>query len=191
VHHSHQLIGKPIVSAETGHKLGEVADLLLDDEQGRLVGVVIGGGMFGTERVLPYGDVQTIGPDVIVARSESGVLDAKQWRERGTHAARTSGLKHRRVVTADGRDIGTINDICVDEKTGNVTGYDVTGRGLIRRHSIVRQSADVTIGRDVILIPDEEMSSTGQEAARHPSNHDQPATAAGEDDFAPHSPHPS
>jgi uncharacterized protein YrrD len=69
-------MGRPIVAADSGHKLGNVADLLLDEMHGRMVGIVIGRGVFGTERVLPYGDVQTIGSDVIVARTESGVLNA-------------------------------------------------------------------------------------------------------------------
>jgi uncharacterized protein YrrD len=160
--HSHQLIGKPIVSADSGQKLGNVADLLLDDVQGRVVGIVIGGGLLGNERVLPYGDVQAAGPDVIVARSVSGVLDAKQWRERGTTAIRTSSLKNRRVVTTDGRAIGTVRDVYVDE-SGALTGYDVAGRGLIPHHATIRQSEDVTIGPDVVLVPEETPQAADQD----------------------------
>jgi hypothetical protein len=34
-----------------------------------LVGSVVGGGFLGSERVLPYGDVQALGQDAIVART--------------------------------------------------------------------------------------------------------------------------
>jgi uncharacterized protein YrrD len=168
VQQSRELIGKPIVSAESGHKLGKVADLLLDDVQGRMVGIVIGGGWFGSERVLPYVDVQTVGPDAIVARSESGVLDAKQWHKRGAHAARTSTLRNKRVVTKDGREIGAVKDVYVDEKTGTLTGCEITERGLIARHAVLPQSGDITIGRDVVVIPDQAAKVGGQDSGQKP-----------------------
>jgi sporulation protein YlmC with PRC-barrel domain len=36
-----QLMGKSVVSADTGEKLGAVSDVLLDDTDHRLVGLVV------------------------------------------------------------------------------------------------------------------------------------------------------
>jgi uncharacterized protein YrrD len=106
--------------------------------------------------VLLFSDVQTMGPDVIVARSESGMLTKKQWQRRGMRAGRTSSLRNKRVVTRNGRAVGTVKDVYVDERTGSLAGYEVARRGLMRRRSLLRQSEDITIGRDVMLIPDHE-----------------------------------
>ena len=75
------LIGKPIVSAHGGKKLGTVADLLLDDGGGEILGLVVRHGMFKSEDVLPAGAVQSVGPDAIVSRSDD-LIGRVEWQQR-------------------------------------------------------------------------------------------------------------
>ena len=75
------LIGKPVVSAASGERLGTVADLLLDDAGTSLVGVVLRHGWLKREDVLPASSLQTLGPDAIVSRS-SELIGPKEWQER-------------------------------------------------------------------------------------------------------------
>jgi uncharacterized protein YrrD len=75
------LIGKPVVSADGGEKLGTVSDLLLDDQATHLVGLVVKRGMLHGEDVLPASAVQTLGRDAIVSRSNE-LVSAKEWRIR-------------------------------------------------------------------------------------------------------------
>lgn len=75
------LIGKPVVSADGGEKLGTVSDLLLDDNANHLVGLVVKRGMLHGEDVLPAAAVQTLGRDAIVSRSNE-LVPAKEWRLR-------------------------------------------------------------------------------------------------------------
>lgn len=77
-----ELIGKTVVSADNGEKLGSVGDLLLDDADHRLVGLVIKHGVLRAEQVLPAAAVQTYGRDALVARSGSDLIDRKTWRAR-------------------------------------------------------------------------------------------------------------
>ena len=77
-----ELIGKPVVSADGGEKLGTVGDLLLDDADHRLIGLVIRHGMLRAEQVLPAVAVHTFGRDAVVARSSSDLLSRKDWRAR-------------------------------------------------------------------------------------------------------------
>lgn len=75
------VMGKPIVSAATGEKLGVVADLLLDDTGHQLEGLVVqrGGTFNKTEDILPVASVQSIGPDVVVSRSND-LVEAGEWK---------------------------------------------------------------------------------------------------------------
>jgi uncharacterized protein YrrD len=77
-----ELMGKAIVTADTGEKLGTVADVLLDDDGARVAGVVVRGGWMSKERVLPYEGVQTLGRDAVVVRSGRELMDVKEWRGR-------------------------------------------------------------------------------------------------------------
>jgi uncharacterized protein YrrD len=73
-----------------GDKLGNVADLLVDSEATRIVGLVMSAGVFSSERVLPYEDVTAVGRDAVVTRSGNGVVRPREWRVRGVDAERTS-----------------------------------------------------------------------------------------------------
>ena len=153
-----ELVGKPIVSAETGERIGKVADVLLDPHSHHVLGLVVGAGLFRSEHVLPYSDVQTLGKDTVVARSGTGVVGPKEWREQGIDAARSSTLKHKRVLTTSGRALGEIHDVLLDDSAGTVEAFEVTGStlgGLMHRRSILPQASGVTIGADAVLVPDE------------------------------------
>jgi uncharacterized protein YrrD len=77
------VLGKPVISADTGEKLGTVADLLLDDASHQLVGVVVAHGMLKHEHVLPASSVHSFGSDAVVSRTGE-LIGAKEWRE--THS---------------------------------------------------------------------------------------------------------
>ena len=53
------VIGKPVVSADTGRKLGTVGDLLLDDSGRALVGLVVRHGALRREEILNADQVQS------------------------------------------------------------------------------------------------------------------------------------
>ena len=81
------LIGKPVVSAATGERLGTVSDLLLDDAGTSLVGLVLSHGWLKGEHVLPAESLQTLGTDAVVSRGNETIA-AKEWQERQRAAAR-------------------------------------------------------------------------------------------------------
>jgi uncharacterized protein YrrD len=149
-----ELIGKSIVSANNGERIGRVADVLLDADSHRVVGLVIAGGVLTSEQVLPYAEVQTLGTDAVIARSATGLITAKEWHAQPLVATRTSTLKKMRVLTASGRAVGDVRDILLDEN-GMVDALEVSGAGLLRRRSTVSTSPGMTIGSDAVLIPED------------------------------------
>jgi uncharacterized protein YrrD len=152
-----ELIGKSIVSADTGERIGKVSDVLVDPESQHVVALVLAGGLLRSEHVLPYADVQTLGADAVIARSGAGVVDAKEWHRQGTASRRTSALKHKRVLTTSGRALGEIDDVLLGDG-GRVEGFEIAGStfgGLLRRRSTLPQAHGVTVGVDAVLVPDE------------------------------------
>lgn len=88
------VIGKPVVSADTGRKLGTVGDLLLDDAGTELVGLVVRHGAFKGEDVLPSAAVHSLGADAVVTRSDD-LIDGREWRDREL-ASRRGGSRNER-----------------------------------------------------------------------------------------------
>jgi uncharacterized protein YrrD len=75
-----ELMGKAVVSADNGERLGTVTDVLLDEGDHRLVGLVVRRGLMKSEHVLPAAAVQTFGRDTVVSRTGSDLISAKDWR---------------------------------------------------------------------------------------------------------------
>ena len=152
------IVGKTIVSASTGEKVGEVADVLIDDTATRLVGIVIAGGVLGSEHVLPYEDVQIVGRDAVVARSADGVMTPSEWRNRQIGASRSRALRNRRVITVSGRQLGTVKDVRVDGQTGAIEGYELADGSFTRssKRRVLPQSPSVTIGPDAVVVADQD-----------------------------------
>lgn len=76
-----ELIGKGVVSADTGERLGTVSDILLDESDHRLVGLVVRrGGLMKSEHVLPSAAIQTYGRDTVVSRTGQDLVTAKDWQ---------------------------------------------------------------------------------------------------------------
>ncbi len=152
-----ELVGKPVVSADTGERIGKVSDVLLDAQSRRMLGVVVSAGLFAGEQVLPYEDVQTIGKDALVARSAGGVVGPKGWRAQGLDTLRTSALTGRRVLSTSGRSLGELHDLQVDEQAGTVEAFEVAVAamgGLVRRRALLPRVDGVTVGADAVLVPD-------------------------------------
>jgi uncharacterized protein YrrD len=148
-----QLIGKSIVSGNTGEQLGKVADVLLDADSHRVVGLVVAGGVLSSEQVLPYAEVQTLGADAVIARSAAGLLTAKEWHARPAVATRASAVRRLPVLTVSGRAVGDVRDILLDEE-GMVDALEVSGAGLFQRRSTVPNAPGLTIGADAVLVPE-------------------------------------
>jgi uncharacterized protein YrrD len=81
-HRTSALIGRPIVSADDGARLGTVADVLLDDRGERVVGLIVRHGLLRSEGVLPATAVQTLGGDAVITRSSGDLVPGSEWRSR-------------------------------------------------------------------------------------------------------------
>ena len=88
------VIGRPVVSANSGRKLGVVGDLLLDDAGVEVVGLVVRHGRLRGEDVLPAAAVHSLGPDAVVSRNDE-LIDGREWRDRES--------MRQRAETADAR----------------------------------------------------------------------------------------
>jgi sporulation protein YlmC with PRC-barrel domain len=161
-----RIIGKIVVLAETGDRLGSVSDALLEDGGRRIVGLVLGSGLLAKQHVMPFDDVQAVGGDAVLARTDAGIVGPREWRKSGVRTMRSSELRGREVVTAGGERLGTVSDLLVNEKTGAFDAVEVAWRrrlaaGLRSRHSLVPASRDFRIGPHVVIVPDGVLGDRG------------------------------
>lgn len=63
------LIGRKVVT-QGGSLLGQVADVVISEEERRVTGLLLGGGIFEKGDALPADRIASVGPDVVVVTDE-------------------------------------------------------------------------------------------------------------------------
>jgi uncharacterized protein YrrD len=153
------IIGKPIVSYDKGEKFDTVEDLIFDQDSNQLLGFLVKeSGWLSSAQVLLLKDVQAIGPDAVITSSKDAIAKASEVPAINHILAHNNILKGTRILTLDGRDLGTMIDLYFDERTGDVEGYEVSG-GLFADaysgRSFVPAPQTLKIGRDVAFVPNQ------------------------------------
>ena len=153
------IIGKNVIAMDTGEKLDTISDLIFDQNTNQLLGFVVDeGGWFSEAKVLPLQNVQTIGPDAILIANRGGVVESTRVPAIQQILQRNNILKGTKVMTTDGRDLGTLADLYFDEHTGRIEGYDVSGGVFADAYSgrsFVPATHTFNIGTDAAFVPPE------------------------------------
>lgn len=153
------VIGKSVVTYDTGERGERVRDLLFDQDSNQLLGFLVNeGGWFSSAQVIMLKDVQALGPNAVVIPSESVITKSKEAPEIEQIRQRNNVLKGTRIMTTDGRDLGTMVDLYFNEATGAVEGYEVSGgvfADLYSGRSFVPAPETLHIGEDIAFVPPE------------------------------------
>ena len=152
-------IGLPVVTFDTGEQIEKVTDVVFNHESCQVVGFLVDeGGWFSAARVVLFDSVQSVGPDALVVSSKGAVVDASGIPEVARILKRDNVLKGTKIMTTDGRDLGSMRDLYYDEATGRIEGFDVSG-GLFadayQGRSFVPAPQTINIGEDVAFVPPE------------------------------------
>jgi uncharacterized protein YrrD len=152
------LKGIAVVSIQQGEKVGTVDDVLFDLENRRVIafklikpGFLRSGGI-----AITMEDIESIGKDAVMIQHRDRIRELKSERDLQSRPG-YSDLSALRVVTQDGTYVGNLATVQVDPQNGKLTQIEVTGGGLIdrlRRNKIVGIEEVVSLGTDVVVIPD-------------------------------------
>lgn len=153
------IIGKPVIAFDTGEKFETITDLIFDQINNVLLGFLVDeGGWFTSAKVIPLSNIQAIGRDAVIVATKDSVTAANSVPAIESVLDHNNILKDTRIMTLDGRDLGTMIDLFFDENTGKVEGYEVSG-GLFADaysgRSFVPAPETIKIGEDVAFIPSE------------------------------------
>jgi uncharacterized protein YrrD len=153
------IVGKPVVAYDSGEKIETIVDLIFDQYDNRLLGFLIDeGGWFSNAKVLPLDLVKAIGVDAVIIQSKEAIAIASNHVAINKILENNNILNGTRIMTTDGRDLGTLIDFYFDETTGVVEGYEASG-GLFADaysgRSFVPAPQTLKIGEDVAFVPAE------------------------------------
>ncbi|MDQ3069489.1 MAG: PRC-barrel domain-containing protein [Acidobacteriota bacterium] len=170
-----ELGGRAVIDLEAAEKLGKIDRVVLDPEGRKVAGFVISNGasLFNNGRhlMLSASCVHAVGPDAITVRRDAATtLDDDVFEG----LPRASDVIGRKVVSQEGRLMGEVDDVLIDETDGRIVGYTLTGEGVSgkladilpgdhkdhkdQRAPFLRADADLRAGKDLIVAPDDAIS---------------------------------
>ena len=151
------LIDKAIIAYDTGRKIARVKDLVFDQNDNQLLGFLVNeSGLFRNAKVIPLGSVKAIGLNAIVVADDRAIVSATEVPQIDRVLERNLVVKGTRVLTTDGRYLGSIVDLYFDDQTGKIEGYEASG-GLFADaysgRSFIPTPYDVKIGEEITFVP--------------------------------------
>jgi uncharacterized protein YrrD len=122
------IVGKPIVAYDTGQKIGRVRDLIFDQERNYLVALLVQErGFMSDARVLPLAAIQSIGMDAAIVGHADQIIHSKADPKIAAILDRNNIMNGTHIMTVSGQDLGKMVDLYLDETTGAIEGYEVSG----------------------------------------------------------------
>jgi uncharacterized protein YrrD len=153
-----ELAGRPVIDIDAAEKMGTIEKLILDPDGRRVAGFVIvqGGGFPGNKEhtTIPASAVHAIGPDALtIKRDETGSADIARLEA----LPRGSDVIGRKVVTQDGRYLGKVDDVLIENVDGRIFGYVLTDHKGKGKHPYLPADANLKAGKDLIVASESAM----------------------------------
>ena len=152
-----ELIGRNIVTIDSGNQIDRVHDLVFDHDANQVLALLVDeGGWFRAAKVVPFESVKNIGEDAVMVQDESAVISARDDSRIAELLDTNVGLIGTKLLTTDGRDLGKIADVYFDEHSGKVVGYEATGgvfSDLSSGRTFVPAPESISIGENAAIVP--------------------------------------
>ncbi len=152
-----ELLGKNIVTIDTGQRVETVHDLVFDPQANQLLGLIVEeGGWFRAAKAVRFESVRSFGEDAIMIPDQSAIIRAKDDDRLARVMDADLNLIGLTLLTESGQKLGRIVDVYFDERTGRVEGYEATGgflSDLSQGRTFIPGPADIQIGTDAAIVP--------------------------------------
>ena len=150
-------VGNPVYSVTEGRRLGTAKDLYVDAGLTTVVGVYLGSeGLFSRkEQCIERTNVVVFGVDAILVTQDDVVVDGVPACEAETWLRRDR-LPGRPITTAGGTQVGTVEDIMVDEEM-RIVGIQldrVWVEGPVSENRAITREAITDVGDEGAMIID-------------------------------------
>lgn len=152
-----EIIGLPVVTFNRGTKIYDVEDLIMDPERRQVLALVVEEkSAFHSAKAVPFGRINTIGPHAVIVPDGRAVIDVnRDPMLKGLYNDQV--IRGLRVLSEDGRKLGQVHDMVLDDKTGEILGYDVSVGGRVLNVTQgtrwLPMDRVINIGQRIVYVP--------------------------------------
>lgn len=157
------LLGLAIVGQQDGTQIGSVHDLIFDHETDQVLALLVNQrDLFGLmdAQIVAWSEIQSIGNDVVLVKNANSKtpLKAHENIHRVAQNARETVLSGTKILTTEGKELGTLADTRIDETSGKVLGFEVSGGFIadsLRGKKFLPSPPGLEVGADAAIAPPE------------------------------------
>ncbi|MDP8903940.1 MAG: PRC-barrel domain-containing protein [Chloroflexota bacterium] len=139
-----QLKGQRVLARDGTQIVGSVRRLLLDRATNSIVALQLDG-TSDSDNLVEWSDLAAIAPDALIVDSEEVLRGPQTAAEHDLLAGRLE-LQGKLVLTETGDEIGPLNDLAFDERSGQLVELEVPGH-------VVPASDVVALGPYALIVP--------------------------------------
>ncbi len=166
---SQEIIGLPVFSIIKGSKVGQVKDLVINPEEGKLDFVLVSDeSWYSGAKVLPFQDVVGIGEYAVTVESENLLLPLETADEAKNLLNRNVNLKGSRVMTNKGNLIGVVSEYEIDENNGQLYSVEFKSSQVDDRVDNILAADVLTYGAEIIVVREKSDQIGAQKEATSP-----------------------
>lgn len=162
-----EVLGLPVISAKDGLKIGTLKDVVFcKDNKGMLAFLLEKGSYSVKGTVILLENVMSLGNDALIIDNPENLLEFRSFKK-FYNIQDKNHLRGLKIFTHSGEDIGIVQDVLFDYRTGKVEGVQVSDgllQDIIMGRNILPFFGKIEIGAGNILVENEaieEMISTG------------------------------
>lgn len=150
--------GLPVSPEGSPSRTGNVADLVLDLGEHRVLALVVRSGQ-GEPYVLPVDDVQTVTGDVLTARRDAAILPLADTPGYSPYPT-FDRIVNQDAISESGKNLGKVVDLEIDEQSWAVREYDIVKSyaEAFEKGATAIPAARVETGARMIMVKDGESS---------------------------------
>jgi uncharacterized protein YrrD len=125
------IIGKPVVAADSGESIETVVAPIFDGDENCLLGFLVDqDGWFSNPKVLPLYLVKAIEADAIIIPWKELIAPASEYATIHDVLEQNNSLNRDHVLANNDLDLSTLIDLYFDENTGDIENSEATALGL-------------------------------------------------------------
>lgn len=150
---SQEIIGLPVFSILDGREIGQVKDLVVNPEEGKVYFILVSNGSrYAGARVLPYSAVMGVGEHAVTTESANQLTSITENSQANSLLERNIEVIGSRVLTDKGNFIGVISEYEVDEESGALVQLQYKPSQDESQVELIEAEQVLTYGSDVVVI---------------------------------------
>jgi len=152
-----KLLGLRVISIKEGILCGKVIDFLVDYAAFKICALIVRGGWNEEAEIVPFEDVESIGPDAVMIPSSSVIKPVKKVPAAHKAVKERIDVSKLEVITRTGHAVGKIATFEFDPATGKITAFEIAGsvlKSIFEGKNVIPVKQIVSIGKDAMIIHD-------------------------------------